>query len=34
MIYHWTVCPPGHPIDRLKIGGLSAHFCPAEQRLS
>lgn len=26
-------CPHGHTIERLKIGGRSAHFCPKEQKL-
>jgi formamidopyrimidine-DNA glycosylase len=26
-------CPHGHKIDRLKIGGRTAHFCPKEQKL-
>jgi len=25
-------CPRGHVIKRIKVGGRSAHFCPAEQR--
>lgn len=27
-------CPRGHVIERIKIAGRSAHFCPVEQRLS
>ena len=27
-------CPRGHVIERIKIAGRSAHFCPIEQRLS
>jgi formamidopyrimidine-DNA glycosylase len=26
-------CPQGHVIERIKIGGRSAHFCPVEQKL-
>lgn len=26
-------CPGGHVIERIKVGGRSAHFCPVEQRL-
>lgn len=26
-------CPQGHIIERIKIGGRSAHFCPVEQKL-
>ena len=26
-------CPRGHVIERIKIAGRSAHFCPIEQRL-
>ncbi len=33
MVYQRVVCPRGHPIERLKIGGRSAHFCPTEQHL-
>lgn len=33
MVYRRAVCPRGHPIQRLKISGRSAHFCPPEQRL-
>lgn len=25
-------CPHGHIIERIKLGGRSAHFCPVEQR--
>lgn len=25
-------CPRGHVIERIKVGGRSAHFCPSEQR--
>ena len=25
-------CPQGHVIERIKIGGRSAHFCPVEQK--
>jgi formamidopyrimidine-DNA glycosylase len=32
MVYQRVVCPRGHGIERLKIGGRSAHFCPTEQR--
>ncbi len=33
MVYRRAACPRGHPIQRLKIGGRSAHFCPEEQQL-
>ncbi len=33
MVYQRAVCPHGHTIQRLKIGGRSAHFCPAEQQI-
>ncbi len=33
MVYRRAACPHGHPIQRLKIGGRSAHFCLAEQQL-
>jgi len=32
-VYQRAVCPRGHAIERLKIGGRSAHFCPAEKHL-
>lgn len=33
MVYHRAACPRGHVIERLKIGGRSAHFCPVEQQV-
>ena len=31
MVYQRTTCPRGHKIERMKVGGRSAHFCPEEQ---
>lgn len=33
LVYHRSICPLGHPLTRVKIGGRSAHFCPTEQEL-
>ena len=34
LVYHRIVCPRGHRLRRIKIGGRSAHFCPVEQHRS
>jgi formamidopyrimidine-DNA glycosylase len=33
MVYQRRECPRGHEIQRIKIGGRSARFCPVEQKL-
>ena len=33
IVYQRAICPGGHAIERSKIGGRSAHFCPVEQQL-
>jgi formamidopyrimidine-DNA glycosylase len=33
MVYQRRECPRGHEIQRIRIGGRSARFCPVEQKL-
>lgn len=33
MVYQRRACPRGHEIQRIRIGGRSASFCPVEQKL-
>ena len=33
MVYQRKECPRGHQIQRIRIGGRSARFCPVEQTL-